>query len=73
MPDSADQCGVFFERSGIMGQLGAYILSVTAAALACTAALDCISMASLNIFSMDKTFEKAWDEVCVKNIAVILE
>ncbi len=33
-----------------------------------TAALDCISMASLNIFSMDKTLEKAWDGVCVKSI-----
>ena len=33
-----------------------------------TAALDCISMASLNIFSMDKTLEKAWDEVCEKYI-----
>lgn len=31
-----------------------------------TATLDCISMASLNIFSMDKTLEKAWDEVCEK-------
>lgn len=34
--------------------------------------LDCISMASLNIFSMDKTLEKAWDEVCSKSINTIL-
>ena len=33
-----------------------------------SAALDCISMASLNIFSMDKTLEKAWDGVCEKYI-----
>lgn len=37
-----------------------------------TASLDCISMASLNIFSMDKTLEKAWDNVCVKAIEGIL-
>ena len=37
-----------------------------------TAALDCISMASLNIFSMDKTLEKAWDGVCEKAIAALL-
>lgn len=36
------------------------------------ASLDCISMASLNIFSMDKTLEKAWDSVCVKSIEGIL-
>ena len=33
-----------------------------------SATLDCISMASLNIFSMDKTIEKAWDGVCEKYI-----
>ncbi|MBQ6815480.1 MAG: hypothetical protein IJP13_08080 [Lachnospiraceae bacterium] len=33
-----------------------------------TATLDCISMASLNIFSMDKTLEKTWDGVCEKFI-----
>ncbi len=33
-----------------------------------SATLDCISMASLNIFSMDKTLEKAWDGVCAKYI-----
>lgn len=38
-----------------------------------TATLDCISMASLNIFSMDKTLEKAWDGVCEKSIQGILE
>ena len=37
-----------------------------------TAALDCISMASLNIFSLDKTLEKAWDSVCEKAIGGIL-
>jgi len=37
-----------------------------------TASLDCISMASLNIFSMDKTLEKAWDAVCQKSIEAIL-
>ncbi len=37
-----------------------------------TAALDCISIASLNIFSMDKTLEKAWDGVCVKSIEGIV-
>lgn len=37
-----------------------------------TASLDCISMASLNIFSMDKTLEKAWDSVCEKSIDGIL-
>ena len=36
-----------------------------------TAALDCISMASLNIFSMDKTLEKTWDGVCEKFIGGI--
>ncbi len=29
-----------------------------------TTSLDCISMASLNVFTMDKTLEKAWDKVC---------
>ena len=37
-----------------------------------TAALDCISMASLNIFSMDKTLEKAWDGACEKAIGNIV-
>ena len=37
-----------------------------------TASLDCISMASLNIFSMDKTLEKAWDSVCEKAVEGIL-
>ena len=36
-----------------------------------SATLDCISMASLNIFSMDKTLEKAWDGVCEKFISGI--
>ena len=36
------------------------------------ASLDCISMASLNIFTMDKTLEKAWDNVCQKAIDGIL-
>lgn len=38
-----------------------------------TAALDCISMASLNVFTMDKTLEKAWDDVCMKSIDGILK
>lgn len=38
---------------------------------AATPSLDCISMASLNIFSMDKTLEKAWDGVCAKSIEAI--
>ena len=38
-----------------------------------TASLDCISIASLNIFSMDKTLEKTWDNVCTKSIDGILE
>lgn len=38
-----------------------------------TASLDCISMASLNIFSMDKTLEKTWDSICTKSIDGILE
>lgn len=37
-----------------------------------TASLDCISMASLNIFSMDKSLEKAWDVICEKSIFAIL-
>lgn len=37
-----------------------------------SATLDCISMASLNIFSMDKTLEKAWDNVCMKSIEGII-
>lgn len=37
------------------------------------ASLDCISMASLNIFSMDKTLEKTWDKACTKAIDGILE
>ena len=36
------------------------------------ACLDCISMASLNIFSMDKTLEKAWDSVCARSIEGIV-
>lgn len=36
------------------------------------ASLDCISMASLNIFSMDKTLEKAWDMMLEKAINGIL-
>ena len=35
------------------------------------ASLDCISMASLNIFSMDKTLDKAWDGVCEKFIGAV--
>ena len=38
-----------------------------------SATLDCISMASLNIFTMDKTLEKAWDGVFAKSIDAILE
>lgn len=36
------------------------------------ASLDCISMASLNVFSMDKTLEKAWDKMCQKAVESIL-
>lgn len=33
--------------------------------------LDCVSMASLNIFTMDKTLEKAWDEKCRKSLLAL--
>ena len=37
-----------------------------------TASLDCISAVSLNIFSMDKTLEKAWDKKFEKAIQTVL-
>ena len=37
-----------------------------------SACLDCISMASLNIFTMDKTLEKAWDSMCTRSIESII-